>query len=273
MYTQGVIYFLHGSDTYRRARKLREIVAEYRKKHAVGSVLAVDLEETPDEWTSVRDYLRQPSMFDETKIAVVKESAAVVEALWIEALRAEVKTPKTFLVISDAEAPEGDRLFLTESPVVSQEFPRLSGRMLEAFLKREADGRSLTFMPDAWALLLTVVGAAEEPTWFGTQELEKIALAGFPSPVARHDLARLVEWFAPTDLFSGIRRIMAGRSARERLPALEALLVQGEAPARIFNTLGYQSQGRLAVSLADYDVAVKRGKLEYEEVLTDFALR
>ena len=43
--------------------------------------------------------------------------------------------------------------------------------------------------------------------------------------------------------------------------------------AYIFNSLAYIAKGKDIVRMADYDVAVKSGNLEYEEALTDFVIR
>jgi len=58
------------------------------------------------------------------------------------------------------------------------------------------------------------------------------------------------------------------------LVALEIILSdRKDDPARVFNSLAYRlgSEGEARL-YADYDVAVKSGKLEYEEVLLELAL-
>ena len=68
--------------------------------------------------------------------------------------------------------------------------------------------------------------------------------------------------------------LKGGSSIGERLIALEKLIGErGDDPARIFNGLAYQlKNAEEAQMYADYDIAVKAGKLEYEEVLLAIAL-
>ena len=69
-----MIYFLYGPDSYRRNQKLKSSLDGYRKKYPTGDIMAVDLEENPDDWTKARDFLNQPSMFVDSKVLIVKES-------------------------------------------------------------------------------------------------------------------------------------------------------------------------------------------------------
>jgi len=58
----------------------------------------------------------------------------------------------------------------------------------------------------------------------------------------------------------------------KKLVILEQLFLQKEEPARLFNSLVYQVRGNDILRLADYDVSVKSGGLEYEEALLDFVI-
>jgi DNA polymerase III delta subunit len=272
-YTQTVLIYLYGPDSYRRREKLHALVREYRMKHSLGDMIDVDLEEAPDDWKRVRDYLNQPSMFSEAKAAVVRECRTVDEKQWCDFLKSHIGTPKTFVFVSDAASPTKPFAFLLDDHVVSQEFPVLSERVLEAFLHREADARALSFTPDAWRFFCEYVGANPEPSWNGVNELEKIALAGFPKPTTLANLRTLIDWLSHRDVPYAARQILTATGIERRLSHLEALLAQHEAPSYIFNSLGFQSQGTAALALADYDVSVKRGELEYEEALLDFVLR
>jgi len=65
-----------------------------------------------------------------------------------------------------------------------------------------------------------------------------------------------------------------GKTIKERLSALELFLGdRGDDPARVFNSIAYRlgSAGE-AEKFANYDVAIKSGKLEYEEILLEIAL-
>ena len=58
---------------------------------------------------------------------------------------------------------------------------------------------------------------------------------------------------------------------RTRLAALETLLVSGDPPPKIFNILASQWREKTH-QMAEYDFAVKSGKLEYDDVLLALVL-
>ncbi len=60
----------------------------------------------------------------------------------------------------------------------------------------------------------------------------------------------------------------------EKIEALEELFFAREEPAKIFNILASRNylSPEMLKKLADYDVAVKSGKMDYDEVLVDLAL-
>jgi len=59
--------------------------------------------------------------------------------------------------------------------------------------------------------------------------------------------------------------------AKTRLAALEELFLTRDPAAKIFNILSAFAPNR-AAQFAEYDYAIKNGKLDYEEALTDLAL-
>jgi hypothetical protein len=69
-----------------------------------------------------------------------------------------------------------------------------------------------------------------------------------------------------------IQEIARGDMSR-RLLALQSLIADGEAMPYIFNSLGYMMTGDALSLLADLDVSIKSGGLEYEEALLSLALR
>ena len=74
-----MIYFLYGPDSYRRNQKLKSSLEGYKNKYPTGDIMAVDLEENPDDWAKARDFLNQPSMFVDSKVLIVKESGEAPE--------------------------------------------------------------------------------------------------------------------------------------------------------------------------------------------------
>jgi hypothetical protein len=64
---------------------------------------------------------------------------------------------------------------------------------------------------------------------------------------------------------------LRGKEVSGRLRALETLLAQSDPAAKIFNILASQWKEK-TLQIADYDFAVKSGKLEYEEAVLDLVL-
>lgn len=268
-----MIYFLYGPDSYRRQEKLAELVLAYRKKYANADILFADLADDADAWRAVADFLNQPSMFVDSKVAVVRESGEAEEKKWIEALKAEVKSPKTFVLIADGAAPKRAFQFLLKKPVRSQEFAALQGAELAAAIKKEAVRFGIELEPEVLKLLARAAAPLKENAlWFAAGELRKLALAAPGGRVRAEDLRGELRSDEREEVFVLARAMLSAHSSKERLVALERALAQNAEPAYLFNSLGFQSRGIAVAALAAYDVAVKSGKLEYEEALLDFAL-
>ena len=78
----------------------------------------------------------------------------------------------------------------------------------------------------------------------------------------------------PLNIFSTINQMRNSKNIASRLSLLEELLSRSEDPAMIFNIMAVSPFADKAwkEKIADYDVAVKSGKLEYDEALLDMIL-
>ncbi len=267
-----MIIHLYGEDLYRRGRKIREFVGAYKEKHPSVDMAVYDLEEIPDDWQKVRDFLNQPSMFVDAKLAVIKEAQSVENKEWIKTLKGQAEAEKTFVIISDRKTPKKEFKFLLKSPVKSQEFGELEGAALSGFLKKEAALRNLKFAEEAWHFFLAYINDSKERSVLAVNELEKLYLQGNGETVSLTRLQEVVRFERKEAVWRAGSAILRERNAGRRLGILEKILIQREAPSYIFNSLGFQAKDRTALILADYDVSVKSGGLEYEEALTDFVL-
>ena len=93
-------------------------------------------------------------------------------------------------------------------------------------------------------------------------ELDKVQLANGKSQIANRE--------DKIDFFSSIQKLARG-NLQTQLSVLEKLL-NSEDAGKVFNILAYSVDAERQVKMADYDVAVKSGKLEYEEVLLTYLL-
>lgn len=268
-----MIFYLYGQDSYRRQAKLRELVEAYRKKYADTDLADFDLSEDENGWKGVKEYLGQPSMFVESKVAVVFGGGRVIEKEWIDLLKSELKSKKTFILIVDPASPKKALQFLLKAPSVSHEYAALDGAALDLFVRKEAEKLSVSLNPDARRLFCRFAEKyKEDASWIVVQNLAKLALLNRGTPIDAKGLEEVIERREREEVYSLARSILSGRDKKTRLTSLELLLLQNEAPAYIFNSMSFQSKGRDVLALADYDVLVKSGKLEYDEALLDFAL-
>ncbi|MEK7087053.1 MAG: hypothetical protein AAB935_02210 [Patescibacteria group bacterium] len=271
-----MIICLYGPDSYRRNNKLRDLVREYRGKYADADMASIDLEEGPDNWLKIKEFLNQPSIFTDSKVAVIKESGLPEGKEWPKILKSHLETKKTFLLISDKDKPKKTFQFLLEKPSQVQPFLELENGTLEFFAKREAEQRGLDLSPEAWRFFISYLNSRTEKSWAVVNELQKISLAGFNPPAGKplsvSDLRSVIDWFAGDNVFSLAKELLRPGNTLKKIGFLERLFLQKEEPARLFNLLAYQSWGENAARLADYDVSIKSGGLGYEEALLAFAL-
>ena len=258
-----MIVFLYGPDSYRRLSKERAVIDAYHKKHSNLSVARFDLG-LKDEVFKFKDFLLNSSMFEVDKLAIVsdpfnKSSISEFGAIVKPYLKDDTKT--TILISSDSK-PIAKLAFLIKEPSHFEEFALLTGKKLSDFINKEAGKRGLKLKADILNSLINVYGG---DAWFVTTELDKLALMS----------EQKIDTKPTLNYFELINSFKYGRDVRNKIIALEFILSdRRDDSGRVFNSLAFKPRDfKEAVMLADYDVAVKSGKLDYEEVLLDMALR
>jgi hypothetical protein len=257
-----MIIFLSGPDSYRRTIKEREIIEVYRKKHGSISDDRFDFSQG-SEIEDLGEFLMNSSMFDTSKLAVIESLPKVPAAKLAKVLKPYLKDDSntTILIVSENEPPAALR-FLKEKPAIYQEFPLLSNKALGSFIQTEAVRRGLKLKPE---IIQELAQAFEGDSWSIITELDKLEFMG-KQPL---DLSKP----AP-EYFELINTLKYSRDVKLKVIALESILSdRKDDAARVFNSIGYRSRDRKEAELfADYDVSVKSGKLDYEEILLDLAL-
>ena len=154
--------------------------------------------------------------------------------------------------------------FLLKAPVIFQEFPALIGATWETFVKSEAKKLGATLTPTAIKFLAEV---HQGNSWALATELQK--LSGIKNTIDVKDLDALGLDAAPNywALMNGVKSY----DIRARLGALETLLAMSDPAPKLFNILASQWKEKIG-QFAKYDLAIKSGKLEYEEALVDAVL-
>ena len=92
--------------------------------------------------------------------------------------------------------------------------------------------------------------------------------------ITKDILQRHINVLPGIDIFGHLNKIRASRDVGQKLAFLEDLLSRNNDPTMIFNmaSASFYLDKKQKIKMADYDVAVKSGKLEYEEVLLDLML-
>ena len=263
-----MIIFLYGPDDYRREEKRRAITAEFVRKHGgitvrhfnIGAEGALDV---------LEEFVHTQSIFEPMKLAVLEgsgEADGTAAARILKSCRGESHI--TLLISEHDELPKKEFGFLHEKKagIVSQHFPELSGEAWEHFVKEQALKRSLRFTPDALQYLSQ---AYEGDTWRLVTALEKLSFLE-KTTLGRVDLESLGAEIAPE--FWELLNALKTPDRSRRLLALEKIFSARETAGKVFNILAYASPATLPL-FAEYDRAVKGGKLDYEEVLLDLAIR
>ena len=113
-------------------------------------------------------------------------------------------------------------------------------------------------------------------SWAIINELEKLSLLN-PKYYADADkLREIIDYGQPLaqqKFFFAVNGILRNSSISKKLINLETLLSYQEEPPKIFNFLASFANTLPAIKkMADYDVAIKSGKMDYEEALVDLVL-
>ncbi len=280
-----MITFLHGADNYRREQRLRELLRAYKKKYAVFSVNSFDFDDSDDVFR-FKDLCSQQTMFENRKLALIHNVFSIKGSDEAQQILRSAATNESILAfISEftdetARNPRDrilvpkDLLFLINKPVFTELLDPLPDAKLAFFISAEAKKRSIIVSPEAADFL---VFALRRDTQLIMNELEKVALYyNEPSrELSRQDVELLIDYLESPDIFAFTNAVTKQGPIASRLTPLERLLINQEEPAKVFNIFAKNQFIDLATvrMLADYDIAIKSGKLDYETAFVDICLK
>ncbi len=263
-----MIVFLYGPDAYRRRKKRDEIIAAYRQKHSALASERFDLSLEDDFW-KFRDFIASHSLFERAKLAVLSglfENNRAEELR--EILKAAAADKETTLLISENGKPPRGFVFLLSGSLV-QEFKELEPAQAAFFIKKEAAEKGVALEEKGAEFLREICGG---DAWRITNELEKLSLRGSDGKAGGEEITAVCGGLPVPDNFFAFLNSLKNSQPREKMPLLESLFAGGEAAAKIFNVAASRLPESRRREMADYDAAVKSGRLDYEEVLLDLAL-
>jgi DNA polymerase III delta subunit len=208
--------------------------------------------------------LGNQSLFERAKFVVVENAFEIEPARLAKMILPSVESKTVTILISVREKPVKALAFLMKKPVLFQEFKNLTGAFFEQFAVLEAKKNGVS-LDAAAARHLAAVYAGN--SWGLATEMQK--LAALAPKITKRDLDEFDLEIAPAywPLLMGVR----SEDVRSRLAALETLFASGDPPPKIFNILASQWREKTR-ELAEYDFAVKSGKLEYDDALLALVL-
>ena len=270
-----MIIFLCGPDDYRREKKKRSVIAEFRGKRGV-SIESFDLAEE-ENFSRFLDFIKNQSLFAPDKFAVLEnafsagdeESASKKLA---EELKQSAKQSGITVLLSEKRSTEGFSFLSKKSAKVDvQKFDYLKGKEWEEFIAAKAEECGAKLAVPALKFLGRVY---QNDTWRLVTELQKISSLGSDAknqsqPLGAQELEKLGLEVAPD--FFGLLHGLKGYQLENRMASLEKLFSMNEPLPKIFNMIIYQWPEKMS-HFAQYDVLVKSGKLDYDEVLVALAI-
>lgn len=265
-----MIILLCGPDSYRLEEKRSAIFGEFKNRHPQATSGFFDFT-VRDELEKLKSFVANQTIFETAKLGVVRGMCAETKpARGSKNFLEEVAKNQdvTLVLCEDKDIPKPFS-FLCEKEyekfVKVQKFEFLSETQYREFILKEALVRGIELDGDALEIL---ENAMSGNTWGLITELEKLSLLG-DRKITKDKCVELLAYGAK-DAILLIRRI-AFETKGERLRTLEHLFARKEEAAKIFNMLAYQKKEHVLI-FADYDIAVKGGKIDYEEALLDWVL-
>jgi len=264
--------FLYGEDTYRMKEKLKEIIDGYKKAGKTGLNLKFfDCEkEKGNVFKSLKDDLKQVSMFEEKKMAVISSPSA--DPHFKENLLKEknFSTPDDILIFyQEGEIKKNDLLLkYFEKYAKCQKFETLTGQKLRNWVEKKFSEYSSKISGDAEGLLLDFIG---NDLWRLSNEIQKLALCKKGKEVIKEDVKLLVRPKIETDIFKTIDSI-GERDKKQALRLVHRHILKGDSPIYILAMINYQFRNLLTIKdLADKGIPY--GEIAKKSGLHPFVVR
>jgi DNA polymerase III delta subunit len=267
-----MIIFLYGPDDYRRAEKKRSIITEFTKKRSGLGIGTFDLE-GKDPLEPLWDFLRTQSIFESAKLAVLENAFELEAPKLAKLLKPFIEEKNITILIAEKDKPVKALAFLLEKPTISQKFEQLEGVEWQNFIQAEAKKQGVKLTAAAAQFLGTVYAGN---TWALMTEIAKLngyapggtkGVAG--GMIDKKDLDVFDLEVAPN--YWGLLNGLKSYDIKNRLYAFETMLAANDPAAKIFNILASQWAEKIP-HMAEYDLAIKSGKVDYEEALVDLLI-
>ena len=240
-----MIILLYGPDTYRSRLKLNEIIDKYKTGKKKGFNATPYFIDAP-EYKSVKDELKQSSMFRQKKLLVLTgafEDTNFKDS-FIKDGKFIMELDDVVVFYQDSKINKRDKLlsFLIKRAKV-QEFELFGESKLRFWVKKKVQALGADIDNRALEKLILYVG---NDLWSMNNEIEKLASYKNLRNISSEDVDKLVKTRIETDIFKTIDAI-AARDKKKALFLLRQHLKSGDAPFYLFSMINFQFRNLLAV--------------------------
>jgi DNA polymerase III delta subunit len=257
-----MIVFLYGPDSFRRKERKNFYANQFEGKYGL-SAERLDLLE-PDGLARFEERAKGQSLFDAKKLIIIDNAFEAESKKLLSLFGIFLDSKESGLLISAEKKPVKALGMLLKKPVVAEEFDELEGAAWTKFVRDGAKKFGLEIDDDALGFLAAV---HEGDSWSLMTELQRLSTAS--KKVTKKELESSGLELGK-NYFALVQTLRAPTSS-QRLGALQTLLAMNEPAAKVFNILAALWPQK-APQFASYDQAIKFGRMEYEEALTDLVL-
>ncbi|MBI5079079.1 hypothetical protein HZB06_00160 [Candidatus Wolfebacteria bacterium] len=270
-----MIILFYGPDSYRRQQKLNAIIDEYQRKHSAFSCGYFNLDPSAnsgqEEFLKLKEFASQRLLFDNKRLAIVKgEPEEEISGEFKKFLAACADSSELTVLISWDKKPLKKFEPIFKKAFLVEEFRNYSDEKAVFFAKKEAARRGIVLSDQAADFLADFFAG---DSWGLISELDKLSFLN-KKELDIEDLKAAGDYNQSPNIFGYINAVSGNWPLKRKILNLEKLFLAREEPAKIFNILAGLDRltNELIRRLADYDIMVKSGKLDYEEALLDLAL-
>jgi len=255
-----MIIFLYGKDTYRMKEKLKEVIERHKKIHKSGLNLNYF-----NDFTDLKDGIRQTSMFKEKKLAVVTNlfASSDFKEEFFKNKKEFLDSEDIILIYEEKDFNKNNSLFkFLKKNAKCQEFKFFTGQKLKDWIKKEFDRYKTKIDPEVLEKLIEYVG---NDLWQMSNEIRKLASFRNNETVKAEDIKLLVKSKVETDIFKTIDAI-ADKNKKQALNLLHKHLEKGDSPLYLLSMINYQFRNLLIVKdliekHKPYNIILKRSGL------------
>ncbi len=263
-----MLYVLFGSDHYRRAGFIREIIDTRRAQYPDIVVRSFDCTQAGGVLDAYV-FVSGTNLFEGgKKICICAQGAvALDDPLLVRLMAAAQRDDHIVFFVEDFDKkiPDAYRGVLKEIVYKEKEFPPLSPALARAYAASYAQTQGYQITSGACAFLASVFAA---DTWGMCNELDVLGALGWPIDEA---FARGYHEGGLPGVFEYAQGILRATTRAERLRQWELALLSRAEPMFLFNVLAKAaSDKKQVVLLSEYDRQIKSGRMNPDQALVSF---